>query len=126
MARLLLDTHVVLWWLDDPELIVAPAREAIADGDNDIFVSAASAWEVAIKTALGKLSAPQDFEAALEAAGFAALPITVRHALTVRELPAVHQDPFDRMLAAQARAEGLTLVTRDTRLGQYGIAVITA
>ena len=126
MAGLLLDTHVVLWWLDDPELIAAPAREAIADGENDVFVSAASAWEVAIKTALGKLRAPEDLEAALEAAGFAALPITARHALSVRDLPDVHQDPFDRILAAQARVEGLTLVTRDSRLGQYGVGVLTA
>lgn len=126
MAGLLLDTHVVLWWLDDPELIAAPAREAIADGENDVFVSAASAWEVAIKTALGKLRSPDDLEAALEAAGFAALPITVRHALAVRDLPDVHQDPFDRILAAQARVEGLTLVTRDSRLGQYGEGVLTA
>lgn len=126
MARLLLDTHAVLWWLDDPELLAAPAREAIAEGENDVYVSAASAWEVAIKSALGKLDAPHDLEAAFESAGFATLPITVRHALVVRDLPDVHQDPFDRILAAQAKVEGLTLVTRDARLSRYGVAVITA
>lgn len=126
MAGLLLDTHVVLWWLDDPQQIAPTAREAIADGLNDVFVSAASAWEVAIKSALGKLHAPDDLEAALAEAGFTALPITVRHALGVRELPDVHQDPFDRILVAQARAEGFTLVTRDPRLGQYGVGVLTA
>ncbi|MFA6112218.1 MAG: type II toxin-antitoxin system VapC family toxin [Candidatus Latescibacterota bacterium] len=126
MAGLLLDTHVVLWWLDDPQQIAPKAREAIADGLNDVFVSAASAWEVAIKAALGKLQAPDDLEAALAEAGFTTLPITVRHALGVRELPDVHQDPFDRILVAQARIEGLTLVTRDPRLGQYGVTVLAA
>lgn len=126
MARLLLDTHVVLWWLDDPEQIATVTREAIADGQNDAFVSAASAWEVAIKVALGKLNAPGDFEEAVAAAGFTPLPITMRHALGVRDLPDVHQDPFDRLLAAQARVEGLTLVTREARLSQYGVPVLTA
>lgn len=126
MAGLLLDTHVVLWWLDDPQQIAPMAREAIADGLNDVFVSAASAWELAIKAALGKLQAPDDLETALAEAGFTALPITVRHALGVRELPDVHQDPFDRILVAQARVEGLTLVTRVPRLGQYGVSVLAA
>jgi len=126
VARLLLDTHTLLWWLDDPNQIAAPAREAVAEGENEVYVSAASAWEVAIKSALGKLSAPDDLEGAMESAGFAALPITVRHALAVRTLPDVHRDPFDRILAAQAKVEGLTLVTRDARLGQYGAAVMPA
>lgn len=91
-----------------------------------MFVSAASAWEVAIKTALGKLHAPDGLEAVLVDAGFVALPITVRHALGVRDLPDLHQDPFDRLLVAQARIEGFALVTRDAHLRQYGVSTLPA
>lgn len=124
--RLLLDTHALLWWLaDDPSLREA-AREAIASPESAVFVSAGSAWEIAIKQALGKLRGPGDLEAELESEGFAPLSITVGHALAAGALPRHHDDPFDRLLVAQAQAEGLTIVTRDPRIEPYGVATLAA
>ena len=123
---LLLDTHVVLWWLDDPTALDAPARRLIADPRNRVFVSAAVAWEITIKRQLGKLDAPDDLEPALEQERFQHLPITVRHALAVAELPAIHGDPFDRIQIAQARLEGLTIVTRDATIPRYGVPCVRA
>lgn len=124
--RLLLDTHVLLWWLDDPVLLASPARAAISLNSNEVFVSAAAVWEIAIKKALGKLQAPDDLEAVMEEDRFQPLPITVPHALAVASLPSIHQDPFDRIQVAQVQLEDLTLVTRDTRLKQYDIPYIDA
>jgi PIN domain nuclease of toxin-antitoxin system len=123
--RLLLDTHALLWWLAD-EGLSARAREAVADPANLVAVSAASAWEISIKKALGKLAAPDDLEHQLEAGGFEPLPISVAHAVAAGHLPRHHEDPFDRMLIAQALAEGLTVVTRDKRFDDYGIPLLTA
>jgi PIN domain nuclease of toxin-antitoxin system len=126
MSRLLLDTHALLWWLaDDPELS-EEARRSIADPDAAVFVSAASAWEVAIKRALGRLEAPDDLSAALDASGIRAMPITITHAEAAGALPPHHADPFDRMLVAQARAEGLTIVTRDPAFAAYAVATLEA
>jgi PIN domain nuclease of toxin-antitoxin system len=120
--RVLLDTHLLLWALATPGRLSPAAREAIAAGD--VYVSAASIWEISIKTQLGKLDAnPRDVLAAIEPAGFALLPITGEHAARVAELPAVHRDPFDRMLAAQASVEPMILLTNDTALSQYGAFV---
>lgn len=117
--RVLLDTHLLLWALAAPGRLSPAAREAIAAGD--VYVSAASIWEISIKTQLGKLDAnPRDVLAAVEPAGFSLLPITGEHAVRVAELPAVHRDPFDRMLAAQASVEPMILLTNDAALGQYG------
>ncbi|MGD9854592.1 MAG: type II toxin-antitoxin system VapC family toxin [Planctomycetaceae bacterium] len=91
--NLLLDTHVVLWWLDDPALLSSAARTAIADPQNMVFVSAAVAWEIAIKRALGKLTSPPDFETAMQVSGFQPLPITITHALAAGGLPPHHRDP---------------------------------
>ena len=126
MPNLLLDTHAVLWWLDDPTIIAAQAREAIVDGENEAYVSAAVGWEISIKSALGKLRAPDDFEVALQEAGFRELPISMRHAMSVRDLPDHHSDPFDRIQIAQARNDGLTLVTRDTNIHRYDVSVLIA
>lgn len=123
--RLLLDTHALLWWLAD-EGLAAQAREAIADPANLVVVSAASAWEISIKKALGKLNAPDDLEVQLEANRFDPLPIGMGHAIAAGQLPRHHEDPFDRMLIAQAFAEGLTIVTRDKRFEDYGVALLTA
>jgi PIN domain nuclease of toxin-antitoxin system len=123
---LLVDTHVLLWWLSSPTQLADTARDAIADAESTVFVSAASAWEIAIKKARGKLRAPSDLEARLDEKGFARLAITVSHALKAGALPPHHADPFDRMLVAQAELEGLTLVTRDPRIAQYGVAVLPA
>ena len=122
--NLLLDTHALLWWLSDDPALKAEARHAIGQASNIIYVSAASAWEISIKKALGKLDAPNDLHAALLANHFEALPITIGHATGAGQLPRHHDDPFDRMLIAQAQAEHLTLVTHDTIFRPYGILVI--
>lgn len=124
--RLLLDTHALLWWLADDEALREDARSAIAEGQNAVFVSAASAWEISIKRSLGKLEAPSDLEEQVESNGFDPLPIDLAHATVAGSLPRHHDDPFDRVLVAQAQAEGLTLVTRDPRFALYGIATMPA
>ena len=126
MMRLLLDTHALLWTLDDPARLRAEAREAIEDERNDVFVSAASAWEIAIKRALGKLVAPDDIEAGVSQQGFSPLHVAFQHARVAGALPRHHEDPFDRMLIAQAQSEGLTLVTRDARMAAYAVMTLTA
>lgn len=124
--RLLLDTHVLVWALADPGRLTDGTREALADGRNAVFVSAASVWEVAIKRMTGKLRAPDDLLTTLVATGFSTLPISAEHAMAAGELPLHHRDPFDRMLVAQAAIEGLQLVTDDERMARYGVAVLDA
>ena len=102
------------------------ARGAISQGQNAVFISAAAAWEIAIKKALGRLKVPDNLEEVLEEERFQPLPITLAHALAVVALPSIHQDPFDRIQAAQAKLENLILVTRDAHLKQYGIPYIDA
>ena len=126
MSRLLLDTHVVLWWLTDEARLREEARQAIAAGRNEVLVGAVTGWEIAIKRALGKLRAPEDMEAVVEDAGFAPLPLLFRHAERAGSLPMHHRDPFDRMLVAQAQIEGLVLVTRDERLSRYEVETLAA
>lgn len=121
--KLLLDTHALLWWLADSPLLSGRARSAIARSPA-VYVSAATAWEISIQKAYGKLHAPDDLEQALAANGFEALPITVAHALAAGRLPLHHHDPFDRMLVAQAQTESLTLVTRDTSMRKYGVRLL--
>lgn len=123
--KLLLDTHVLLWWLDDPSLL-SSARDAISDPRNEALVSVAVVWEITIKAALGKLDIPDDLEQMLAAAGFTLLPIDLRHVMAVRNLPAHHRDPFDRLLAAQAVIEIATLMTRDANLLRCPMALIQA
>ena len=121
--KLLLDTHVFLWWrADDPQL-EETARAAIAEADV-VFVSAATAWEAAIKAALGRLQLPDTVESGVEDSGFEKLPITFSHAEAAAVLPPHHHDPFDRMLLAQATAEGLTLVTHDRKLESYDVPIL--
>jgi PIN domain nuclease of toxin-antitoxin system len=124
-VKLLLDTHALLWWLDGDDRLAQEAAEAIADAEL-VAVSAASAWEISIKQALGTLDGPVDLPAEMATNGFTELPVTVAHALAAGALPPHHADPFDRVLVAQARLEGLTLVTRDARLADYGIAHLRA
>lgn len=121
--RLLLDTHALLWWLAD-EGLTDQAREAVADEANLVMVSAVSAWEISIKKALGKLAAPDDLERQVDDGGFTPLQITIRHGIAAGELPRHHDDPFDRMLIAQAVAEGLTIVTHDKRFADYNVAIL--
>ncbi|HEY3778162.1 MAG TPA: type II toxin-antitoxin system VapC family toxin [Rhizomicrobium sp.] len=124
--QLLLDTHALLWWLAGDATLSAAARKAISDEGNGIFVSAASAWEIATKHRLGKLPGAAaivaDIDGAIADQGFAALPINVRHAQAAGTLPGPHRDPFDRMLIAQAMIERLVLVTNEHTFDSYGVA----
>jgi len=126
-VRLLLDTHAFLWWCeDDPQLGVAE-REAIRDGANEVFLSAASVWEMAIKQALGRLQVPEPASVAALRMGIVPLPVAFAHAEATVALPVLHRDPFDRLLVAQARTEGLTLVTHDPLIRAYpGVAFLPA
>jgi PIN domain nuclease of toxin-antitoxin system len=123
-VNLLLDTHVLIWW-DEGRRIAAEARRAIEEADA-VYVSAASAWEIAIKAALGRLRPTRTVEEAASDSGFLELPVTFHHAERVTALPPHHRDPFDRMLVAQAAVEELALVTRDRVFARYGVALIEA
>ena len=124
--RLLLDAHALLWWLADDPALGAVARSLIADPDNEVLVSAATVWEIAIKRALGKLDAPPDLVGALDETGFAEAPVTAVDAQVAGGLQAHHRDPFDRMLVAQAARLGATVVTRDPVFGLYGTPTVPA
>lgn len=124
--RVLLDTHVLLWWFNEPELLNDEALDVIADDRNVVYVSAATVWEAGIKQALGKLRGADDLPTRIREQGLDELPIELEHASRAAGLPGHHNDPFDRMLIAQAQSEGLTLVTRDDRLRAYGIPVVAA
>ena len=121
--RLLLDTHIVLWAMADDARLPRALRDAVA-GAEALFISAATVWEVAIKSGLGKLDVPADLFDRAQAAGAQPLPITWAHARAVANLPPHHADPFDRLLIAQARAEGLTLVSVDRQFGAYDVALL--
>lgn len=122
--NLLLDTHILLWWLAADTHLPNAAAEAIASAANTVSISAASAWEVAIKKAVGRLDTPDDLLEALDANNFDTLPVTVVHALAAGALPAHHSDPFDRMLIAQARVEHLVLVSVDSRFRDYDVELL--
>jgi PIN domain nuclease of toxin-antitoxin system len=124
--RLLLDTHVLIWVFDGHAGFSAAARRAIADGQNEVFVSAVTAWEIAIKRALGKLEVQGDYLQGLDRYRFTPLNITTEHAMAVEHLPAHHTDPFDRLLIAQAQHEDLVIVTRDERFAEYDVRIISA
>jgi len=124
--RLLLDTHALIWALGDPAKLSTKSRNAIEDPANEIFVSAASLWEIAIKTGDGKLQVPDDLERAIFAVGFQPLEIRFPHVRRLRSLPMHHRDPFDRILVAQAQHEDLAVVTRDGRIPSYGVRVVEA
>lgn len=126
MKRLLLDTHALLWWLVDSQNLGDKAREAISDSRNEVYVSAASTWEISIERAMGKLSAPDDMDSIIEDERFTKLPITLFHGDQAGLLPHYHKDPFDRMLVAQAQAEGLVIVTSDEKINQYNIKTMDA
>ena len=125
-SRLLLDTHALPWWLlDDPELPASARR--IVERAEAVYVSAASVWEVALKQRLGKLAelsiGGAELPALIVESGFIPLPVHDRHAAAVAALPLHHRDPFDHLLIAQARIEGLQLVSRDPAFGAYGVAL---
>lgn len=126
--RLLLDTHVFLWWADDNPALSGPAKQAIGDEANDCFISVVSCWEMAIKASLGKLRLSQSVErfVAEQVAdnGFQLLPVNFRHVAAVEGLPFHHRDPFDRLLVTQTLAEDLVLVTADSLMSKYGISML--
>jgi PIN domain nuclease of toxin-antitoxin system len=123
--NLLLDTHVLLWWLNDSKMTQA-AQQSISDPHNVVYVSAASVWEISIKQAIGKLELEADILEAIETEGFAELAITGAHGLKAGQLPPYHHDPFDRMLIAQAQSESMSVVTRDKRFPQYNLPIVAA
>jgi PIN domain nuclease of toxin-antitoxin system len=123
--KLLLDTHVVLWWRLDSPRLRRQARRSIATSEI-VWVSAASGWEVAIKRALGKLRLDEAFSSMVESSDFRELPVTLRHAEQLTELSPHHADPFDRMLVAQAMVEGATIVTHDRQFEPYDVPVLWA
>jgi len=126
--KVLLDTHTFLWWIIDSPRLSARAREVIRDSDNELFFSAASGWEIAIKAQLGRLQLPDNLEQfiveQLALNAILVLPIQLRHALHVYTLPQHHRDPFDRMLVAQSQVENLSLLTADPQITQYEVAII--
>ena len=120
--RLLLDTHILIWACATPERLSDAAREALTEPRNDAFVSAASAWEIAIKRALGRLEFPvAQFDRVLREMGFTALPMSIAHGVAAGDLPRHHDDPFDRMLVAQACTEGLILMSGDAQVRRYDV-----
>ncbi len=124
--RLLLDTHVLLWWLNSPSRLDPAAEAAISDGNNEIFVSAATIWEVAIKRSIGRLTIPMPLTSMMTKAGLAELPVRWDHARRVARLPDHHRDPFDRVLVAQAIEERLVIVTRDPLVRRYAVPTLAA
>ena len=128
--RLLLDTHALLWWALDDSALSERARDAIADAEATVYVSAASAWELATKVRLGKLPGAERLAAELGAyvtrQDFTPLPITLEHGQRAGSLPGPHRDPFDRMLVAQAQLEGLMIVTHDPDIERYAVPPLAA
>jgi PIN domain nuclease of toxin-antitoxin system len=124
-VRLLIDTHVqVRLLLDQRTSIPAVVADALEDTANDVLISAVSIWEIAIKRSANKLGLEDWWPAAVKAFGFAQTPVTAEHAIAVQDLPWHHKDPFDRLLVAQARVEGATLVTADRRLASYDVPIL--
>ena len=123
--KLLLDTHVYLWWLLEDQRLLRTVRHAISGRRTTVYVSAVNIWEATIKAGLGRLELQgQDLTAEIVANGFLELPVSAQHAQAVGQLPLHHRDPFDRLLIAQAHYQGLTMVTHDTAFAAYGIAVL--
>jgi len=122
--RCLLDTHAFLWWVSDDPSLGSAARGLIGDSEVEVFVSAVTIWEIAIKTKLGKLEFDADPLVEVRANGMRELVMTGRHALAAGSLPRYHDDPFDRMLVAQAKLESMVLVSCDAQLRQYGVELV--
>jgi PIN domain nuclease of toxin-antitoxin system len=124
--NLLLDTHVLLWCLGAPDRLQRETRRKIEAPATVIFVSAVSAWEIEMKRSLGKLKVPADLEDQLQEKRFTELPVRMRHVHALRSLPSLHRDPFDRMLVAQAVADGLVVVTADEKVRAYPVRTLAA
>ncbi len=122
----LLDTHVLIWALENNPTLSDGAGSSITSGENMVFVSSISVWEIGIKRSLGKLNAPDNLQEELELHRFTPLNITHKHADLAARLPLIHKDPFDRMLVAQAIVENLIVITRDEQIGMYSVKTIQA
>ena len=122
--KLILDTHILLWWWDDSPKLPQAARDLIADLDNEVFVSAVSITEIAVKKSIGRLEVDDDFADGIADDGFAELPLTAAHGGRLAQLPLIHKDPFDRMLVVQAQAEDATLITVDDKVRQYDVKTL--
>ncbi len=122
----MLDTHTLLWAIGHVARLRPETRALLADADNEMFVSPISVWETSMKVAAGKVTLSGDLVGTLEASSFEELEVTYRHAVEAGGLPLHHRDPFDRMLVAQARLEGLTLITTDRKLAAYDVALLPA
>lgn len=126
--KYLLDTHTFLWWITDDDRLSSRALDVIRDGQNDLFFSAASAWEIAIKSGLDRIRLPEGADhfipEQLRLNGFRPLTIQLSHALTVEDLPSHHRDPFDRLLVTQSQLEGMPIVSGDDQLADYGVEII--
>ena len=119
--RYLLDTHIFLWWLADDKKLLEKPRELIKNPDNQIFISVASAWEMSIKSKIGKLSLKTTIHDCFEGSGFLVLDLLLTHVLELDKLPPYHQDPFDRILIAQSKVENLILISDDMKIKKYDI-----
>lgn len=123
--KLLVDTHVLIWWVVEPDRIPVRVRDSLRSTANNVFVSAGTGWEIATKVRIGKLHFPRDFldnfDTRVLALAFEPLSITTRHAVTGAGLPGKHGDPFDRMLAGQAKCENLQLVSKDPAFKKFGV-----
>jgi PIN domain nuclease of toxin-antitoxin system len=122
--KLLLDTHAALWFLADDQRLGANTRRHLADTANQVMLSSAVVWEVAIKRSLGKLVVPEEYLSLLLGAGVQALAVSIDHAAALEHLPWHHRDPFDRILVAQASIEGAALVSQDAALRPYGVRLV--
>ena len=123
--RLLLDTHAILWWVTDDPRLSRIAKAAISEPENELFASAAAAYEIVYKQGLGRLHPlPDNLSRQLQREGIVVLPISLDHAVTAASLPGPHRDPWDRIMMAQAQAEGLTVITVDRVFSQYGVPVL--
>ncbi len=127
MKSYLLDTHILLWWLCNSPRLSTQIQKLIADPSNEIYISPASVWEASIKRTLGKLEFDnEELLTAIDSSGFREIAVTVRHGLIAGGLPRYHEDPFDRMLIAQAQVEGFSIITHDAKFKHYNVPIIWA
>jgi PIN domain nuclease of toxin-antitoxin system len=123
-VRLLIDSNAFLWWSESSTKLGNAARQAITDPANEVSISIAALWEIVIKTSLRKLTVPADIETMVLSQGFSILPISFDHLRRIEALARIHKDPFDRMMIAQALAEGIPIATADRRFAAYGVQIV--
>ncbi len=126
MPGYLIDTHILIWWLEGSDKLSSKARDIIKSGNNAIYFSSGAIWEMVIKQSLGRLDMPDNLDEVLRSDNIEVLPITAAHALAVGSLPHHHRDPFDRIQIAQAQHEGLVLISRDEEFQKYGVRLLKA